>query len=304
VADPIQIRANPKRPSRRKAPQDKLTSPGHLSEGQRITSEATGNTYTVGYFINSGNFGDVYACTDVWENNLVIKVLKQNNKGDTHDRALHEMQALLHVRHQNVVPIQDAFSLHGLPCIVSLRCSETVEWLKQRPDFVPGIWFRPLANCLLQALNFTHVQTLAHCDIHDRNVFVHFAQDQVSGIESATTFMLGDYGLARPIASMTGDGTFLNCIKPPEAICPTEFGRLDHRADIYQAGLLLLGFLKPDLLPFDQMQLMHGVPQDCALSIGGPLGEAIAKMLRRHVDYRTQNAIAAWEDIRDALLTN
>ena len=44
--------------------------------GEVITSLATGNTYTMGEQIGEGNFGVVYSCVDVWENDLAAKVLK------------------------------------------------------------------------------------------------------------------------------------------------------------------------------------------------------------------------------------
>jgi hypothetical protein len=46
--------------------------------GARITSPVTGNTYTMGGAIGEGGFGLVFACTDVWENALVAKVIKPN----------------------------------------------------------------------------------------------------------------------------------------------------------------------------------------------------------------------------------
>ena len=44
--------------------------------GEIITSEATGNSYTMGTKIGEGHFGLVYNCVDVWNNNLAAKVMK------------------------------------------------------------------------------------------------------------------------------------------------------------------------------------------------------------------------------------
>jgi hypothetical protein len=46
------------------------------SSGEVITSEAAGNTYTMGEKIGEGHFGLVFGCVDVWSNNRAAKVLK------------------------------------------------------------------------------------------------------------------------------------------------------------------------------------------------------------------------------------
>ena len=46
------------------------------TEGELITSNATGNTYRIGRVIGEGSFGVVYECTDTWENELAVKILK------------------------------------------------------------------------------------------------------------------------------------------------------------------------------------------------------------------------------------
>ena len=46
------------------------------AQGETITSLRTGNTYTIGQMVGEGNFGIVYSCRDVWDNDLAVKVLK------------------------------------------------------------------------------------------------------------------------------------------------------------------------------------------------------------------------------------
>lgn len=115
-------------------------------------------------------------------------------------------------------------------------------------------------------------------------------------------FKLGDFGLARPLDAMMSRTTFLQEIQPLEVADPLEFGPRDHRVDVYQCGLLLLEFLVGAEARFSQEDLLKGRPQDVALMQQTPLGEAIARMLRRHVPYRTANALQAWHEIRSALL--
>src|SRR6266568_2434755 len=55
------------------SPVDWVTPP---VPGEVITSEATGNTYTMGEKIGEGYFGMVFGCVDVWKNDLAAKVMK------------------------------------------------------------------------------------------------------------------------------------------------------------------------------------------------------------------------------------
>jgi hypothetical protein len=54
-------------------PSKKVIAPGI---GEAITNTVTGNTYTMGEQLGEGNFGIVFSCVDVWNNNLAAKILK------------------------------------------------------------------------------------------------------------------------------------------------------------------------------------------------------------------------------------
>ena len=54
-------------------PLEQFTQPVN---GLRITSEANGNTYSIGYLLGEGAFGYVYEAEDVWKNSLAAKILK------------------------------------------------------------------------------------------------------------------------------------------------------------------------------------------------------------------------------------
>ncbi len=280
-------------------------SAGSNAPAHHITSETTGNEYVIGDYLGEGSFGVVHHCTDIWENDLVIKFLRplKEPRLPIRDMAIREMQALLTVRHPFVVPIHDAFIVNEQCCIVSERCTNTLSNFCKFPNFEPRFWVRALARCLLQATYFTQIQRLAHCDIHAGNVFAHFIPDEVDPERfSALVFKLGDYGLARPIGEVTDETTFLDGICPPEIVLPDQFGPIDQRVDIYQVGLLLLQFLLPEQQPFTQIDLLSGKPQDIATSRNDPLFDAIGRMLRRHAEFRTRNAMIAWHEIRTAMI--
>lgn len=80
------------------------------SFGQTITSPSTNNTYTIGRQIGEGYFSIVYACSDVWNNELAVKVLKpvgtyEKVKGN----AVGEFRRLMALRHPNITFVYDAF---------------------------------------------------------------------------------------------------------------------------------------------------------------------------------------------------
>lgn len=244
----------------------------------------------------------MFYCEDVWGNELAAKVLKSSGAefAAIEQKARGELDALTTVRHPNVVHVYDAFVFHGACYIISERCGETLKELLTN-SMPTRQWFLPIARCLLQAIHFTHVQGIAHCDIHPGNVFARVIPDEVSPADfSAVTFKLGDYGLARSGDDVNPDGTFLNSIRAPEAIDPEEFGPADHRIDIYHAGLLLLQVWEGTLLTFSREEILSGVPRNRALTLPEPYASAIEKMVRRHAIHRTSSALAVWRDLKSA----
>lgn len=268
--------------------------------GATISSPLTLNAYTIGEVIGEGHFGVVYDCTDVWRNELVAKVIKPNGSHFevTEGKAKAEIDALLLVRHPNIVYVYDAFVFRGACYIISERCELTLAQMFADPDYQPLVWFKAIARCVLQAVHFAHVQGVAHCDIHLGNIFSKFIPDEILPNEqSAVTFKLGDFGLSRRWDCVQADGTFLNSIRPPEAIDAAEFGPADTRVDIYHVGLLLLQAYLGKQLTFSREEILAGEPRRLALQLPSPISFALEKALRRHVPYRTATALEIWRDL-------
>ena len=267
--------------------------------GSQITSSLTSNTYIFEGPIGEGFFGVVVACTDVWDNQLVAKVLKphQDFADRLQARALEELSKLVHVRHPNVTHIFDAFEFQGAYYLISERCDVTLAKLMIAPWFIGRCWIQAVARCLLQAAHFVHVQQLVHCDIHAGNVMGRRIPDEMDPNHAATTFKLGDFGLAKPTSALDPNGVFLEAIRPPEAIRHDEFGPLDHRVDIYHIGLLLLQLLIGPR-QFSRDEILAGTPRELALTCEPPYSFALEKALRRHVLFRTADALELWRDLR------
>jgi len=269
--------------------------------GELVTSPMTRITYTIGKQFNSGAHGLVFFCKDQWDDDLVAKILKPEGVAfaDLETRAFDELAAQFMAKSPHIVHVHDAFIYKGAFYIISEYCGQSVRELIER-QLVPYGWFDPIVKAVLHALYYMHNQQLAHCDIHAGNVFLKFQDDAIvpDGINSASIFKLGDFGLTRPIEIMDPCGTFLNCLRPPEAIDPEKFGILDHRADIYQAGLLFLNILLGRELEFSMEDILEGRPRQLAESLPKAESKLIATMLRRHSEARPASALDAWLEFK------
>jgi hypothetical protein len=84
---------------------------------------------------------------------------------------------------------------------------------------------------------------------------------------------------------------------PPEYLDPEEFGVLGPQVDIYHAGLLFLGLLLGEIPTFTHEEILSGAPRQLAESLNSRFSPAIAKALRRHVQWRTQAPLELWKDL-------
>jgi serine/threonine-protein kinase len=267
--------------------------------GELITSEATRNTYKIGSLIGEGNFGYVFECTDTWENELAVKILKPKGSYEQiRDSAILEYQKLRHLRHPNITYVYDAFEYRHTFYIVFEKCWQSINQFAQGEKFNGQTWLRTIARHLLQAVHFVHCNDFVHQDIHGGNVFVQVAKDEMKPDEMLFTFMLGDLGIAKLAAEMDAQNTVLaDWMRAPEAIEPAEFGLMDHRMDMYHCGLLFLQVLIGAPLQFTRDEVLAGKPRELALSLDTPYKFALEKSLRRHVDYRTASALEFWRDL-------
>jgi serine/threonine protein kinase len=271
--------------------------------GTKITCTTTLNTYEIQDKVGEGGFGIVFGCIDVWDNKLVAKIIKPRVNSSTEKDALDELNKLLLVRHPYITHVYDAFEWGGAFYIISERCSSTLAELSASDTFIGKYWAIPIAKCLLQAVHFAHVQGIVHCDIHPGNVFMKVVADEMlPNNHSIITFKLGDFGLAKVFGILDAQGTFMESIRPPEAIDPNEYGPIDHRVDIYHVGLLILNLVLEKPRTFTREEILEGVPRSIALTLESPFSFALEKALRRHVIYRTATAMEFWRDLNSPVM--
>jgi serine/threonine protein kinase len=267
--------------------------------GEVITSFATGNTYTIGEKIGEGNFGTVFSCKDVWENDLAAKVLKPIATYEkVKSMAEAEFGKLLQLRNPYITFVYDAFEYRDTFYIITERCYCSLAKLFSLENFQGQAWLMPIARCLLQAIHYLHVNNYVHQDIHPGNVFTSFVKDEMfPNGNRAIQFKLADLGIAKLINEVDMQNTRAQWMLPPEVLNSAEYGPIDWHMDIYHAGLLLLQLAYSKELRFSREEILAGKPREMARALPVPYSVALEKALRRHVALRTANAMEIWRDL-------
>ena len=270
------------------------------TEGEVITSLLTKNTYTMGSIIGEGFFSIVFSCSDTWNNDLAVKVLKPLDRtfDSVHQSAIEEFQKLVMLRHPNVTYVYDAFEYRDTFYIVTERCYGSLEGLFALEKFDGMLWIKPIARCILQAVHYLHINNFVHQDIHLWNVFTKFVKDEmIETNPEVIQFKLGDLGIGKFVSDLSPSDIRANWMLPPEVLNTDDFGPIDNRIDIYHLGLLLLQLAHSKKMNFTHEEIVAGKPRDLALILPPPLNFALEKTLRRHVMYRTASVQELWRDL-------
>lgn len=268
-------------------------------KGQSI--HVDGKFYAIGDFIGKGYFGNVYECTDEWENQLVAKVLVPRDQ--TYDQVreswLEELRKLEALRHPNITYVHAAFECDDTFYLVIERCSITLEAVINHQGLNADDWIPYVARDILQGLEYIHMAGYIHKDIHPGNIFVSQSQDRMVPTKDAVwSFKIGDLGISRLETEMSAFNTILaQWMLPPEAIDAAQFGQVARTIDVYHVGLMLLALVLHRIPTFTQEEVVAGLPRQLAEQSTSRYGQAIAKALRRHTAARTPTAIHLWRDI-------
>ena len=268
-------------------------------KGQSI--HVDGKYYFIGDFIGKGYFGNVYECSDEWENQLVAKVLvpRDQTYDEVRESWLSELQKLEALRHPNITYVHAAFECEDTFYLVIERCSMTLDALINHEGLVADRWIPYVARDILQGLEYVHSSGYIHKDIHPGNVFVSQSQDRmVPTKEAVWSFKIGDLGISRLETELNAFNTILaQWMLPPEAIDPAEFGQVARTLDVYHVGLMLLALILKQIPTFTREEVLAGLPRQLAEESTSRYGPAIAKALRRHTASRTPTAMHFWRDI-------
>jgi serine/threonine protein kinase len=264
--------------------------------GTTLTS--TRGNYVIGTLIGDGQYGSVYECVGPFDQRYALKMLRPANKPYqvVKDEWSTEMLRLESFRHPNIVYIHDAFENNFLFYLALERCDTSLRALLGRP-LAPGLIVE-LGRQLLMTLQYLHDNAVVHSDLHAGNVLI-------SQLDRAPIVKLTDFGVAHQLDGSTR--WFRPQVANPKILSPelVTAGYTTTQSDLYQLGLLMFhmhtGFpvLPPDL-PVQEVtkQIAEGLPRQKAEALNTPLGQVIAKLLRRRDAYRYQVAREVWDDLR------
>ncbi len=255
--------------------------------------------------IGRGGMGDVFEVEhELLGRRFAAKVLHAQLAAEASfvERMRVEAQSMARMRHPNIVEVTDfCVTTDGRPCLIMerLRGHTLGRELAQRGRLPPA---ECLALCeqLLSALTAAHQLGVVHRDLKPENLFLHDASN------SPRSLKVLDFGLARilphvsPAAPMpttipTATGQLVGTPRylSPEAITGKP---VDHRADLYAAGLLLYVMLTGHG-PFDHMTMAetlshHPDPPSRFRDEAGvrELDAVILRALRKQPEHRHQSA--------------
>lgn len=254
-------------------------------------------SYTVNAVIGAGEFGAVYECIGPFDQVYAVKLMRPANRAyaDVHAEWLRECQRLLSLRHPNVVYIHDAFTQNHLFFLALERCDHALTAMLGTP-MQEGLVLE-LARQLLAAVQFLHDNDVVHDDLHPGNVLITHTD--------RPTVKISDFGISHELrgAPAIRPNVVHHRIMAPEILAT---GYTSKQSDLYQIGLLLYWMLTGESAilqnaPYQELvqQVAEGLPRQKAEAVGTPLGQLIAKMLRRRDAYRYTSAREVWAELRD-----
>jgi serine/threonine protein kinase len=269
-------------------------SPGDtLRNGER--------TYTVEERIAHGKFGAAFACRDHWGYPRVLRIVRPFSRAYENVRETWARQAaeLRRVQHPNLVHVDDSFEHGGRFHLVLERCDFRLDRYIASPAWDGSRWFRAIARAVLCALAHVHAAGYTHRNLHPHNVFcaLHLEHLHPDSIFSGAV-KLGDL----EVNVLLGNVDVLNAklprwLVPPEYLNPSDLGPMDHRVDIYQAGLLLLCVLQGRIMRYSFEEISTGLPAKHAENLESGFGRSVARSLQLKVADRFDSALELWQSL-------
>jgi serine/threonine-protein kinase len=263
--------------------------------GSKLTG--TRGTYEVRDVIGSGEFGAVYECIGPFDQIYAVKMVRPSNRpySEVHAEWAKEVKRLFSLRHPNVVYIYDSFTHDNLFYLALERCDHALKVMLGTP-MQEGLVLE-ISRQLLAAVQFLHDNDVVHDDLHAGNVLITHTD--------RPTVKISDFGISNELRGMAAvrPNIVHHAIMAPEILAT---GYTSRQSDLYQVGLLLYWMFTGESaiqldVPYQELvrQVAEGEPRQRAEQLGTPLGQLIAKMLRRREAFRYSSAREVWNDLRE-----
>lgn len=212
-----------------------------IAEGTLI-----GDHFRVIRKLGSGGMGEVFLAENLNlpDKRYAIKVLRKEltEVGRYADLLASEAQRQSRLEHENIVQIYDFFRWQQRYCLILAFVEGTTlaDVIDAETGGLPESRALDLLLEILKGLNYAHEHGVLHCDVKPPNVLVDREQ----------RVRVTDFGIARDIG--LAHSAHLGAAGTPEYMSPEQVSdpdHVDHRADVYAAGVVLFEMLT-GRLPF------------------------------------------------------
>lgn len=204
--------------------------------------------YVIDSLIGGGGMGEVYLATDINLNRKVaIKVLRPEH---THDQSFaqrfrNEAQVQARLNHPHIVTLYSFFEEGGTYYIIlEYAPGITLDTLMRQVGIIPEERAMRIFQQICEALAYAHKSNVVHRDIKPSNIMV--------DVQNGDSVKVMDFGIARIMDAghITRTGAQMgtvNYMSPEQVLAVKD---VDHRTDIYSAGIVLYEMLS-GRLPYD-----------------------------------------------------
>ncbi len=290
------------------------------TEADPIVGQLITGRYRVRGRIGEGGMGTVYlAIHEAIEKKVALKVLNREYSANREvvDRFKQEAVSASRIKHPNVIDVFDFGQLDDGSCFIAMELLEGQdlgELLSTRGFVEPAEALRIVLQ-VTKALGLAHSRGVVHRDLKPENVFlqntpegerivkiVDFGIAQLRGKDE-----VGEAGARRRRLTKTG-----MIFGTPEYMAPEQARGLDvdHRTDIYAAGIILyellsggVPFVGDSFLEVLNQHVLDALPPlqkyKPDLEISPQLQAALAQMLQKNPEDR----FATMKDVSTALMT-
>ncbi len=258
--------------------------------------------YDVTELVGKGAMGRVYRARHTTGRASAIKILAPElaARQDFIQRFEREGAAMRAVNHPGVVAVMDAGSARQPDgSVAHYICMEFVEGPPLRRSLDKGALSPDLAlryaRLMIQGLGAAHARGVIHRDLKPENILVHRPDE-----DGEERLVLVDFGLAGmldenndPHPNLTKSRMTMGTVNYMAPEQRTDAKRVDQRADLYAAGVILYELLTGDL-PLGRFAL----PTERGVPVPLSVDRCIVRALARNPDERYQVAAQFDEDLR------
>ncbi|HET7545488.1 MAG TPA: serine/threonine-protein kinase, partial [Polyangiaceae bacterium] len=218
--------------------------------GEDLIGLTLNDTYVPERVLGEGGMGRVYLArhTRIRQKRVAVKVLHPEFflNAQVLARFQREAETAAAISHPNVVTVLDIDRTpHGLPYLVTeyLDGIDLADQLKSQRKF-PTTTAVHIARQLCRGLGAAHQSQVIHRDVKPQNIFL--VGDFARGVPERPTIKVLDFGLSRFADGSESQLTQAGCIMgTPAYMAPEQArgGQVDHRTDVYGAGVVLYTML-------------------------------------------------------------